>query len=229
MATKEGAPKTPEAVVICLYPDVCKAPKDPVPFQIVAIHGDAVEFSKDIKFTAVPAMNMNSRIPTVQGDEAGTGGGVSSGVNMAWCRPVDDAAKKVLLNGSPGLRHETRWLMNCAGPDGANNTEGLTAYLTGAPVAAVDANGNIVGDTMAPANLSEAEQSWFKRAVKEAARLNKDYKLVNRGVALLQMGGGAAGMIVGAVAMTLPTGVTQVLGIAGAAYSADLFYTGSQN
>lgn len=42
---------------------------------------------KHTTFTGQEAFNMNSRTDKVTGDEAGTNGGVVSGVNKGWCRP----------------------------------------------------------------------------------------------------------------------------------------------
>jgi hypothetical protein len=142
VATKEGAPATAAAIVIGLYPDVCKSPRKCVPYQIVAFHDDATLFSSDVRFTQFAAMNSDSRIGKVFGDGAAKEG-VNSRVVEGQCRPVAGTASKVRVNGKPAVRHDTEFEMNCAGPDGPANTKGKTSYAFAPAQGSVDADGNV--------------------------------------------------------------------------------------
>jgi hypothetical protein len=142
MAIKEGAPASPDALIVCLYPDVCLAPKQPVPLQIVAFHDDATVFSSNVRFTTFAAMNTDSRVGTVYGDE-GAKKGKKSKVVKGQCRPTSDASPTVRVNGKPTLRHDTEFDMNCAGPEGPANTKGKTVYAYPGAEGAVAADGSI--------------------------------------------------------------------------------------
>lgn len=237
MADKEAAPKRQEAVIICLYPDVCKSPDKPIPYQIVAYYGDMQKVSQNVRITGVPATNKDSRIPRVYNNEPGVGGGVQSGVNVGYCRPTKDWSSTINVNGTFLLRHGTQFDMNCCGPDGAANTQGKTVYLTGTPVARISADGSIQGDTKPPVQANEEEKGWLSRAwdntkdfageaVDGAKELDQKYKIVTRATGALQAGSGVVQMAAGAVGIAAPTGVTQVLGVVAVVHGADDAATG---
>ncbi|AUX39514.1 uncharacterized protein SOCE26_009070 [Sorangium cellulosum] len=161
MADKEAAPKQIDAVIISTRPDVCRlADGTPWPFQIVALLNEAVDASEDVKLNGFAATTMGTRIPRVYGDEEGVGGGLISGVNGGWCRPVDAASSSVRVNGKPLLRHGTEFEMNCAGPDGPGNTRGKLVYLRGGPRASVAEDGSLVGDTDPPPTDPKKRGFW---------------------------------------------------------------------
>ena len=232
MAENEAAPKTRDAVVICLYPDVCKSPDKPVPYQIVAYYSDQSRVSPNTNITGVPAATKDSRITTVKNDEPGGGGGVKSGVNTGYCRPTSGWSSTVNVNGQPILRHTTQFDMNCAGPEGPGNTKGKTVYQTGAPVAKVKPSGAVSGDTNPQATATPAEKGWFERtwdsskelasdAWEGAKQLDQEYKVTARALGVVQTVGGAGEMVLGGVGLLAPTGVTQVLGAVGVVHGAD--------
>jgi YD repeat-containing protein len=105
----------------------------------------AEQTTGSVNFEGLPVFNMGSRLPTVTGDEKGVGGGVVSGVNLGYCKPLDG-------HHSTTLRVEDKWLirhndilgMNCNGPDGVPNTYGKITYIGVEPMASVDEEGQII-------------------------------------------------------------------------------------
>lgn len=67
-------------------PDSCKTPTPsgtpPIPYPNTGQCTQATGFSNKVKFVQKNAIHVMSEIPMSSGDEAGTAGGVSSGVNM---------------------------------------------------------------------------------------------------------------------------------------------------
>ncbi|MFO0607655.1 MAG: DUF4150 domain-containing protein [Polyangiales bacterium] len=125
---KEGACKVSEAIVVSMYPDVCLKDGKPVPYDLVGKSSDDVRHSPDVRYTEAFALNKGSRLSTCYGDDPASAG-VQSGVVKGMCRPVDDFANNVNVNGLPAVRHDTKFEMNTAGPDGAHNTEGKVVYV----------------------------------------------------------------------------------------------------
>jgi len=85
-------------------PDVCLTPSAPspvpVPYPNMGMLNQATRVSTKVKFSGKPAVLLNSEIPRSSGDEAGTNGGVVSGVNMG---PVvfKKGSSKVRIEGQP--------------------------------------------------------------------------------------------------------------------------------
>ncbi|KYG08217.1 hypothetical protein BE21_24965 [Sorangium cellulosum] len=161
MAENEGLCKTGNAWVVCIEPDVCKTPigdeMKPVPYQIRACLAAGVDEASTVKLGTFDTATMASRITTVQGDEPGTGGGVKSGVNLGYCRPVTHSTT-VHAGGANVTYHTSLYAMNCAGPDGPENTFGKAVFMAHglAPYA-----GPLVDlDKM----REEAEKSWWEKA-----------------------------------------------------------------
>ena len=75
----------------------------------------------------------------------GVGGGVLSGVNMGFCRPIPTThSKTVRVNGSFVDYHVgTYMFMNCAGPEGPFNTIGQVIFLGNMLPGPVDPSGKI--------------------------------------------------------------------------------------
>ena len=88
MGDLEAARKIDDAVCVAKTPDFCLAPDKPVPFMIVGEFESAERTADTVRFTQCVAFTMDSRLPTVSGNEAGLGGGVASGVNVGYCKPV---------------------------------------------------------------------------------------------------------------------------------------------
>lgn len=131
MATREGTRASMEFVCICIVPDFCKSPTIVVPYKIYSKFDSAVNFSTNVRFRTRWAFRHNSRLSTVLLDEPGVGGGVLSGVNKGFCRPIDGTASTtVRVNGSFVDYHEGTYMwMNCAGPEGPFNTIGRVKFL----------------------------------------------------------------------------------------------------
>ena len=117
-----------EGQIVCLSPCVCVTPSggQPVPYMIVGALKDSTRTSPDVLFGAEEAFTMHSRITTLAGNEAGTGGGVVSGVNQGWCRPVTNKPNFV-VNGYQVIQNDCIFEMNCDGPEGPSNTLGRLA------------------------------------------------------------------------------------------------------
>lgn len=124
---RQVASKSIHAYVISLYGDVCWTPLGstmvPVMYNIHASLADAVGCAKNYRVNGEPAFTMASRIPFVRGNEAGTGGGIISGVNCGWCRPVEHS-KTWKVEHHWIVREGDLVAMNCAGPDGPANCFG---------------------------------------------------------------------------------------------------------
>lgn len=84
-----GMPASCKADGQCFaMPDVCltpapPAPPVPVPYPNIGMANQAVKTSTKVKIGGMVAIMETSEIPSSQGDEAGTSGGVTSGQNMA--------------------------------------------------------------------------------------------------------------------------------------------------
>ena len=169
MADREAARETTESYVASTTPDVCLTPMGaavvPVPYSIIGPFQRSVSTVGSVLFTKNPAFHLDSRIATVIGDEAGTAGGVASGVNLGFCRPIESSST-VKAKGAFVVRHGDLMLMNCAGPEGAGNTQGKVVFVKVAQKAKVDDEGNVEVEeepAAKPATLTEAD---YDRAAK---------------------------------------------------------------
>lgn len=121
-----------KAMIVCLAPDVCKTPFGsgmvPVPYMIMSDLAWSQRTVPSVQFTAQTAFTMNSRTDRVAGNETGTGGGVSSGVNLGWCRPISNKTS-VFINGEELIQNDNLYEMNCQGPEGPSNTVGRLVYF----------------------------------------------------------------------------------------------------
>ena len=131
MAVREGTRASVEFICVSILPDVCKSPVLPVPYKILSKFDSAVGFSPNVRFRKQSAFHHNSRLSTVRCNELGVGGGILSGVNLGFCRPIPMThSKTVRVNGSFVDYHEgTYMFMNCAGPEGPFNTIGQVLFL----------------------------------------------------------------------------------------------------
>lgn len=123
----EWARECGEALVVSIAPDVCWTPVGgalvAVPYMIVARLDKAEGTDPNHLICDKPAFTTASRIPEVEGDEAGTGGGLISGVNRGYCRPLEHSSSS--MAGDHWLvREGDLFAMNCAGPEGPANTYG---------------------------------------------------------------------------------------------------------
>ncbi|MBK9265693.1 MAG: DUF4150 domain-containing protein [Polyangiaceae bacterium] len=125
---RELARACPEGIIMSIMPDVCLTPTAtgamvPVSYFIRARAELAIDTNPKHRVDGYPVITMKSRIPTCEGNEAGTGGGVISGVNKGWCRPLEHSTTQK-SGGEWVVRVGDLWAMNCAGPDGMPNTHG---------------------------------------------------------------------------------------------------------
>lgn len=149
MAEKEGARKTGKAYVVCATPDICLTGGCPVPYSIMSYLDCAEDVVESVRMTSQRALNMDSYLSTVLGDEAGTGGGVASGVNLGYCVPIT-YCPTVRAKGNNVLFHSSELWMNCPAPEGTGNTKGKLTYVEIVQPISLDSSGDMVGVTNPP-------------------------------------------------------------------------------
>ncbi len=116
MADKEAARKSGKFLAVCLTPDVCKTPVGntlvPVPYPITANLSNSRSTSPNVRFGGKQAFILDqSTVSNVKGDEAGTAGGVKSGVNRSKVKPIKGSSS-VRINNKPVIRHGDPCEMN---------------------------------------------------------------------------------------------------------------------
>ncbi len=89
------------------FPDVCLTPVGPavapIPYPNIAMGPMGVPAVYNVLFMCTPAHNMATMIPMTNGDNAGVGTGVASGMVMGKESPTT-AAFKILIGGKPATR-----------------------------------------------------------------------------------------------------------------------------
>lgn len=99
-------------------PDVCLTPSAPspvpVPYPNLGNPAQAQRTSTKVKFAGKPVVLLNSTISRSQGDEAGTNGGVVSGMNMGQVS-FKKGSSKVRVQGQPCVH-----LMSTTSHNGVN-------------------------------------------------------------------------------------------------------------
>ena len=105
-------------IVVNLVPDVCKTPMGasmvPVPYPIVGNLADSLQVITTVKFNGDPAYVLSdSMVPTVTGNEPGTGGGMKSGVNKGKVRATGSSTS-VRVAGKYVVRDGDEAEMNLA-------------------------------------------------------------------------------------------------------------------
>ncbi len=113
-----GARKNAIFIVVNLVPDICKTPMGasmvPVPYPIVGNLSDSLQVTHSVNFNGDPVYVLSdSVVPTVTGNEPGTGGGVKSGVNKGKVRATG-SSKTVRAEGKYVVRHGDEAEMNLA-------------------------------------------------------------------------------------------------------------------
>jgi hypothetical protein len=163
MAENEGVGETGEAIVMCIVPDICLTNGVPVPYQIIARFDSVIRQQATVVFKGNKAMTMDSRVTKVIGDEAGTGGGIISGVNLGYCRPIKTSST-VFAGGYNVIYHSAFYWMNCAGPEGPGNTVGRVVYVENINCVHVGPLGQFVGATN-PDGKAEGkkEETWLDK------------------------------------------------------------------
>ncbi len=165
MADNEGVRTTGNAWVVSLTPDVCLTPIGdkmvPIPYNIRASFDDSVSQAVTVQMTTLSTVTMASRVTRVEGDEQGTGGGITSGVNLGYCRPITHSST-VRGEGNFIVYHTSLYWMNCAGPDGPGNTVGHVVFL---PDGMAPYAGPLVDlDALKAQAEAEEKKSWWDSA-----------------------------------------------------------------
>lgn len=98
-----------QAMIVCLAPDICNTPIGssmvPIPYMIVSRLDWSQQTIPNTTFASQEAFTMASRTDKVTGNEAGKGGGLKSGVNKGWCRPISNKSS-FFVNGREVLQHD---------------------------------------------------------------------------------------------------------------------------
>lgn len=104
------------------FPDVCLTPAGPVmvpiPYPNTGMGPMGVPPAVGIFFAAAPAHNLSTVVPLTNGDNAGVGTGVASGMVMGPDRHIT-AAFTVLLKGMPATRMTSMSMQNSTNAVGA--------------------------------------------------------------------------------------------------------------
>jgi hypothetical protein len=118
------------------FPDVCLTPTPPVvtpiPYPNVAMGPTATGAAYKILLTAMPAHNMGTSIPMTNGDNAGVGTGVASGMVMGSSRHLT-ASFTVLFEGKPATKLTSASLQNSTNCPGCRIAPSQTKVLLLAP------------------------------------------------------------------------------------------------
>lgn len=159
MADWEATRKTEKAICVSKTPDFCKSPSAPVAYNIVGEFIESIRTASTVRMTQCRAFTSNSRIGTVKGNEVGVGGGVKSGVNLGFCKPIKEWSSTVKTEGHFTCRHDTLMEMNCAGPDGPGNTFGNVVYVECYSCATVTPSGGVQIDRPKDAESSDSQKA----------------------------------------------------------------------
>ncbi len=87
------------------FPDVCNTPAPPgqpvpIPYPNTAMLNQAIKTSLRVLICGKQTVTINSEIPRSQGDEPGTAGGITSGMNMGQAS-FKVGSSKVKAEGHP--------------------------------------------------------------------------------------------------------------------------------
>jgi hypothetical protein len=155
----EGSRDTGEGILISIYPDVCLTPVGGVmvaiPYTIYAYQSDDANTAATVRQTSLRSHTSASIITHCYGDEAGTGGGVTSGTHNGVCEPKTWSST-VRFEGHGAVRHQDEWWMGAvasAATGGLQAAGGQTqsgAALS--PASASDAGANAHGAPIAAPN-----------------------------------------------------------------------------
>jgi Domain of unknown function (DUF4150) len=126
--SREGVRQIGTAYVVSVTPDVCLTPMGatavPVPYPIIGTFDNAALLAMSVRMCGRPTFTTSSQVTRVQGDEAGTAGGVMSGVNRSTCESVT-ASTTVRAEGNFILRDGDVLKMN------NGNTLGKVVFMPG--------------------------------------------------------------------------------------------------
>ena len=102
------------------FPDVCKVPAPPAPFvptpfPNMANLAQAVATATKVKFSGSQVFLASSKIPSSNGDEAGTLFGMKSNRNMGTCICQSMSCAKLKVEGKKVAHQGTMTGQNCMG------------------------------------------------------------------------------------------------------------------
>ncbi len=118
------------------FPDVCLTPAGPamvpVPYPNIAMSPTAIPSQMIVMIMAMPAHNLGTITPMTNGDNAGVGLGVASGMVMGPSRHTT-AAFTVLFGGMPATRLTSMTMQNSTNAVGARLVPSQPTVLLLAP------------------------------------------------------------------------------------------------
>jgi hypothetical protein len=118
------------------FPDVCLTPTPPVvtplPYPNIAMGPTAVSACYTVLLSAMPAHNMGTQVPLTNGDNAGVGTGVASGMVMGPARHVT-ASFTVLMGNMPATKLTSMSIQNSTNCPGARIAPSQVKVLLLAP------------------------------------------------------------------------------------------------
>ncbi len=112
--------KKSDGIAICSMPDVCKTPTPsgpvPIPYPNLAMSKDLVKGSKTVKVDGQPVALKDSEFATSTGDEAGSVGGIASGVTKGKAKFIN-YSMDIKFEGKNVARLTDPMTMNGNGPN----------------------------------------------------------------------------------------------------------------
>jgi hypothetical protein len=118
------------------FPDVCLTPAGPamvpIPYPNIAMSPTAIPSQTIVMIMAMPAHNLATVTPLTNGDNAGVGMGVASGLVMGPSRHLTGSFS-VLFGGVPATRLTSMSLQNSTNAPGARLVPSQTTVLLLAP------------------------------------------------------------------------------------------------
>ena len=118
------------------FPDVCLTPVGPVvvpiPYPNIAMGPTAIPSQTTVMIMAMPAHNLDTVTPLTNGDNAGVGMGVASGMIMGPSRHLTGSFS-VLFGGVPATRLTSMSLQNSTNAPGVRMVPSQAAVLLLAP------------------------------------------------------------------------------------------------
>jgi Domain of unknown function (DUF4150) len=118
------------------FPDVCLTPAGPVmvpiPYPNIAMGPTAIPNQATVMIMAMPAHNLGTITPMTNGDNAGVGMGVASGLVMGPSRHLTGSFT-VLISGMPATRLTSMSLQNSTNAPGARLVPSQPVVLLLAP------------------------------------------------------------------------------------------------
>jgi len=118
------------------FPDVCLTPAGPalvpVPYPNIAMGPTAIPSQTTVMIMAMPAHNLSTTTPLTNGDNAGVGMGVASGMIMGPSRHLTGSFS-VLFGGVPATRLTSMSLQNSTNAPGVRLVPSQSVVLLLAP------------------------------------------------------------------------------------------------